>query len=67
MVAALTAAAILAPAGAASAEASCTTVIVLGQKTCLESISCRLRDHVASQDPRVQAIVAKYGAYDCIQ
>lgn len=67
MVAAVTAAALLAPAGAVPAQASCTTVIIAGEKTCFESIPCELRDGVAASDPRLAAIVAKYGAYDCIQ
>jgi hypothetical protein len=46
---------------------SCTTVIILGQKTCFESIPCDLRDAVAAQDERVGALVRKWAAYECIQ
>ncbi len=67
MVAAVTAAALLAPAGAVPAQASCTAVIIAGEKTCLESIPCELRDGVASKDPKLAALVAKYGGYDCLQ
>jgi hypothetical protein len=42
-------------------------VIILGEKTCFESIPCELRDAAARQNERVQALVNKYGAYDCIQ
>ena len=52
---------------ATPASASCTTVIILGEKTCFESIPCELRDAAAAQNERVQALVSKYGAYDCIQ
>ena len=68
MVAAVTAAGLLAPGGAAPvAHASCTTVIIADEKTCPESIPCELRDGAAASDPRVAALVAKYGSYDCIQ
>ena len=68
MVAAVTAAGLLAPGGVVpAAQASCTTVIIAGEKTCFESIPCELRDGAAASDPRLAALVAKYGAYDCIQ
>ena len=67
MVAAVTAAALLAPAGVAPAEASCTSVIIGDQKTCLEQIPCGARDYVADQNEKVGATVRKYVAGWCYQ
>ena len=65
MVAALTAAALLAPAGAAPAEASCTTVIINGQQTCLEQIPCGAREFVAEQNEKLAPTIRKYVAGWC--
>jgi hypothetical protein len=66
MVAAVTAAALFAPA-ATPAQASCTTIMIGDQKTCAETIPCSARDYVAGQNERVGAAVRKYAAYDCLQ
>lgn len=67
MVAALTAAALLAPAGAATADASCTTIIVGDQKMCAEQIPCGARDFVADQNEKLAPTVRKYVAGWCYQ
>ena len=52
----------------APASASCTTTIILGQRTCLESIPCQLRDAAVNQAPeKVQATAEKWANYDCVQ
>lgn len=67
MLAALTAAAILAPAGAAPAEASCTTVMIGDHKTCLEQIPCGARDFVADQNEKLAPAIRKYVVGWCYQ
>ena len=67
MIAAITAATLLAPAAAAPAEASCTTIIIGDQKACAEQLPCGARDFVADQNEKLGATVRKYVAGWCYQ
>jgi hypothetical protein len=60
VVATLTAAALLAPAGATPAQASCTTVMIGDQKACLEQIPCGAREFVADQNEKLAPTIRKY-------
>ena len=61
----IAAVAMLLPATPGPAEASCTTVMIGDQKTCLEQIPCGARDAVADQNEKVGATVRKYVAGWC--